>query len=65
MMVRSQKMGGSEKDIILNCVGNGESSQDTNQKRNTLGSMLEILVVGNCLKEGYRKERGVVKSLMQ
>ena len=35
MMVRSQKMGGSEKDIILNCVGHGESSQDIRQKRNT------------------------------
>lgn len=33
MMGRSQKMGGSEKDILY-CVGNGEPLKDFKQKRN-------------------------------
>lgn len=33
MMGRSQKMGGSEKDVHY-CVGNGEPLKDCKQKRN-------------------------------
>lgn len=35
MTGRSQKMGGSEKDIILHCGGNGEPLNDFKQMKNT------------------------------
>lgn len=39
MMGRSQKMGGSGKDILY-CVDNGERLKDFKQKRNVWGYML-------------------------